>query len=76
MVDYISSMKHINLFHYPWAVDLVQKHEKVHWIEDEVDLSEDVTDWKGGKMTELEKEYVTHVLRLFTQSDVFVGQNY
>ena len=63
-------------FHYPWAVDLVQKHEKVHWIEDEVDLSEDVTDWKGGKMTELEKEYVTHVLRLFTQSDVAVGQNY
>ncbi len=63
-------------FHYPWAVDLVQKHEKVHWIEVEVDLSEDVTDWKGGKMTELEKEYVTHVLRLFTQSDVAVGQNY
>ena len=52
------------------------KHEKVHWIEDEVDLSEDVTDWKGGKMTDIEKEYVTHVLRLFTQSDVAVGQNY
>ncbi len=27
-------------------------------------------------LTELEKEYVTHVLRLFTQSDVAVGQNY
>ena len=63
-------------FHYPWAVDFVQKHEKVHWIEDEVDLSEDVTDWKGGKMTDIEKEFVTHVLRLFTQSDVAVGQNY
>jgi ribonucleoside-diphosphate reductase beta chain len=35
-----------------------------------------VTDWKGGKMTDIEKEYVTHVLRLFTQSDVAVGQNY
>ena len=63
-------------FYYPWAVDFVTKHEKVHWIEDEVDLSEDVTDWKGGKMTDIEKEYVTHVLRLFTQSDVAVGQNY
>ena len=54
-------------FYYPWAIDFVTKHEKVHWIEDEVDLSEDVTDWKGGKMTDIEKEYVTHVLRLFTQ---------
>ena len=27
-------------------------------------------------MTDVEKEYVTHILRLFTQSDVAVGQNY
>jgi glutaredoxin 3 len=63
-------------FYYPWAVDFVQNHEKVHWIEDEVDLSEDVTDWKAGRMTEVEKDFVTNVLRLFTQSDVAVGQNY
>lgn len=63
-------------FHYPWAVELTTRHEKAHWIEDEVDLSEDVTDWKSGKMTSLEKEYVTNILRLFTQSDVAVGQNY
>jgi glutaredoxin 3 len=35
-----------------------------------------VTDWKGGKMTPVEKDYVTNILRLFTQSDVAVGQNY
>ena len=63
-------------FHYPWAVEITTRHEKVHWIEDEVDLSEDVTDWKGGKVTDIEKEYITHILRLFTQSDVAVGQNY
>ena len=63
-------------FYFPWAVDMVVKHEKVHWIEDEVDLSEDVTDWKGGRMTATEKDFVTNVLRLFTQSDVAVGQNY
>ena len=62
--------------HYPWAVEMTTRHEKAHWIEDEIDLSEDVTDWKGGKMTEVEKEYVTNILRLFTQSDVAVGQNY
>src|SRR6056300_22324 len=63
-------------FHYPWAVEITTRHEKVHWIEDELDLSEDVSDWKSGKMTAVEKEYVTNILRLFTQSDVAVGQNY
>jgi len=63
-------------FQYPWAVEITKRHEKVHWIEDELDLSEDVTDWKNGKMSKIEKEYVTNILRLFTQSDVAVGQNY
>lgn len=63
-------------FHYPWAVEITTRHEKAHWIEDELDLSEDVSDWKSGKVTGVEKEYVTNILRLFTQSDVAVGQNY
>ena len=63
-------------FHYPWAVEITTRHEKAHWIEDELDLSEDVSDWKMGKMSNTEKEYVTNILRLFTQSDVAVGQNY
>ena len=62
-------------FLYPWAVELSKKHEEVHWIEDEAELSEDVQDWKT-KLTEGEKEFITHVLRLFTQSDVQVGENY
>jgi ribonucleotide reductase beta subunit family protein with ferritin-like domain len=63
-------------FYYPWAVEITTRHEKAHWIEDEIDLSEDVTDWKGGKVTATEKDYITNILRLFTQSDVAVGQNY
>jgi glutaredoxin 3 len=63
-------------FHYPWAVEITTRHEKAHWIEDEIDLGEDVTDWKGGKVSATEKEYITNILRLFTQSDVAVGQNY
>jgi len=63
-------------FHYPWAVEITTRHEKAHWIEDELDLSEDVSDWKSGKITATEKEYITNILRLFTQSDVAVGQNY
>jgi ribonucleotide reductase beta subunit family protein with ferritin-like domain/glutaredoxin len=63
-------------FHYPWAVEITTRHEKVHWIEDELDLSEDVADWKSGKTSVIEREYITNMLRLFTQSDVAVGQNY
>ena len=63
-------------FHYPWAVEITTRHEKAHWIEDELDLSDDVSDWKGGKITQVEKDYITNILRLFTQSDVAVGQNY
>jgi glutaredoxin 3 len=63
-------------FYYPWAVDLTTRHEMVHWIEDEVDLADDVADWKGNKVSKKEKEYITNILRLFTQSDVAVGQNY
>ena len=50
--------------------------KRPHWIEDEVDLSEDVTDWKMNKITQVEKDYITNILRLFTQSDITVGQNY
>ena len=62
-------------FLYPWAVDMVKKHEEIHWVEDEAELSEDVQDWRT-KLNEEEKEFITHVLRLFTQSDVQVGANY
>jgi ribonucleotide reductase beta subunit family protein with ferritin-like domain len=62
-------------FLYPWAVELTKKHEEIHWIEDEAELSEDVQDWRT-KLSAGEKEFITQVLRLFTQSDVQVGENY
>ena len=62
-------------FIYPWAVEFTKKHEEIHWIEDEAELSEDVQDWRTKLSTD-EKEFITQVLRLFTQSDVQVGENY
>lgn len=62
-------------FMYPWAVELAKKHEEIHWVEDEAELSEDVQDWRT-KLSSDEKEFITQVLRLFTQSDVQVGENY
>ena len=49
-------------FLYPWAVELTKKHEEIHWIEDEAELSEDVQDWRT-KLTDDEKLFITQVLR-------------
>lgn len=62
-------------FLHEWAVEITKKHEEIHWVEEEADLSEDVTDWKL-KLSASEKDFITHILRLFTQGDVQVGQNY
>jgi glutaredoxin 3 len=63
-------------FKYPEFVDIATKHERIHWIEDELELQTDVNHWKNGKLTPNEKNHVTQILRLFTQSDVAVGTNY
>jgi glutaredoxin 3 len=62
-------------FNHEWAVEITKKHEEIHWTEDEADLSEDINDWKI-KLSADEKDFVTNILRLFTQGDVQVGQNY
>lgn len=63
-------------FFYPWAVDLATEHEAMHWTEQEVPLGEDVSDWKLGKLNDTEKDFVTQILRMFTQADTAVGSYY
>ena len=62
-------------FKYPWAVDFAVNHEQLHWGEWEAKLQDDVTQWKN-KLSPVEKNHITQILRLFTQSDVAVGTNY
>lgn len=57
-------------------VEIAKKHERVHWHEDEAKMNVDVEQWKQGKITPPEKALVSNILRLFTQSDVVVGQAY
>ena len=63
-------------FRYPWAMEIAEQHEKIHWGTWEVELHEDLSDWKSGKLSRAEKAHITSILRLFTQSDVQVGANY
>jgi len=62
-------------FTYPWAVEYSVTHEKIHWGEWEAKLQDDVAQWKT-KLTLVERNHITQILRLFTQSDVAVGTNY
>lgn len=63
-------------FAYPWAVEKAISHEKIHWGEWEAKLQDDVAQWKTGSISDVEKDHITAILRLFTQSDVAVGTNY
>ena len=63
-------------FKYAWAMEIAESHEKIHWGSWEAKLAEDVNQWKGGKISTEEKNHITQILRLFTQSDVQVGGNY
>jgi len=62
-------------FAYPWAMQMAENHEKMHWIHGEVSLDKDVKDWQMN-LTKDEVGFITQVLKLFTQSDVQVGSNY
>ena len=62
-------------FQYPWAYDIWLKHERVGWISREVQLHEDVKDW-NNKLNEEDREFLTNVFLLFTQSDVDVAGGY
>ena len=62
-------------FNYPWAYDAWLKHEQSHWLHTEVPMMEDVKDWKK-KLTNEEKQFLTHIFRFFTQGDIDVAGGY
>lgn len=61
---------------YTLPVEITKKHDDVFWKETEIKLFEDLEDWKKGNITDNEKQFITEILKLFTQSDVAVGRNY
>jgi len=62
-------------FAYPWAYENWLKHEQSHWLHTEVPMLEDVKDWKN-KLTQNEKNFLTHIFRFFTQGDIDVAGGY
>ena len=54
--------------------DYYSQQNQMHWFPEDVPLHNDVKDWQT--MTDEEKNLLTQIFRLFTQSDVDVGAGY
>lgn len=63
-------------FKYPTLMQRASAHEDIHWTENEIELGDDVAQWSNGDLSSEEKSYILQIMRLFTQTDVQVGQNY
>jgi len=59
---------------YPEAFEHWDIHDKMVWHYDEVPLADDVANF--NKADKQEKEFITQVMRLFTQNDIEVGHGY
>lgn len=72
----ITDIKEVFVTEYHRLQEILNEHERSHWIADEADMRTDVEQWKSGKITEDEKSFVKMVLRLFTQADTDVCSAY
>jgi len=61
-------------FDHPWMCDYYSQQNQMHWFPEDVPLHNDVKDWQD--LDESEKNLLTQIFRLFTQSDVDVGSGY
>jgi ribonucleoside-diphosphate reductase beta chain len=62
-------------FKYPWAYEAWLTQQRLHWIPQEVTMSDDVKNWKND-LTEQERHLLTQILRFFTQADIEVNNCY
>lgn len=62
-------------FRYPWAFEFWQQQQRIHWVPEEAQLSDDCKDW-AVNLTDRERSLLTHIFRFFTQSDIEVQDNY
>jgi len=60
---------------YPWALDLMEQQNSVFWRFDETNITSDYNDLTQELSTQ-ELHGITEVLRLFTQYEIHVGNDY
>ena len=74
-IPILSGRTHYKPLEFPWAFDLYNKHEKMHWTPEEVTLQDDIKDWNTN-LSEGEKSLLTQIFRFFTQGDIDVARGY
>ena len=60
-------------FEYQNAYNLWERQQQSHWIHSEINMASDINDWKM-KLSETEKNVIGHILKGFTQSEVFIQE--
>lgn len=61
-------------FEYEKAYSFWEQAQQSHWLHTEIQMASDINDWKSGILTETEKYIVAHILKGFTQSEVFIQE--
>ncbi len=62
-------------FSYPWAHEAWLLQQRLHWLPEEVPMTDDIKDWQKN-LTDKERHLLTHIFRFFTQSDIEVNNCY
>jgi ribonucleoside-diphosphate reductase beta chain len=70
----LSTRDYYKPFDQPWMFDYYVQQNQMHWFPEDVPLHNDVKDWQ--ELNDSEKNLLTQIFRLFTQSDVDVGSGY
>lgn len=60
-------------FEYPEAYRFWELQQQSHWLHSEVAMAGDINDWKQT-LSESEKNVIGHILKGFTQSEVFIQE--
>jgi ribonucleoside-diphosphate reductase beta chain len=58
-------------FLYPKAYEYWELQQQSHWLPSEISMASDVNDWKIS-LSETEKQVIGHILKSFTQTEIFV----
>jgi ribonucleoside-diphosphate reductase beta chain len=62
-------------FRYPWCYEAWLMQQQIHWLPEEVPMTEDVKDWRNRVSAE-ERNLLTQIFRFFTQADIEVNNCY
>lgn len=60
-------------FEYPKAYEYWELQQMSHWLHTEVSMASDINDWKMN-LSEAERNIIGHILKGFTQSEVFIQE--